>query len=61
MLTTAPQYTDQPNTLCPVTNRVVFVPRDTIAHEWKACEACGSAHRVLFIDGDKRKPTLRSI
>jgi len=60
-LTVKPQYTGQASALCPNTQRVVFVPRDTHDNEWKYCEACQSCHRVVFLGGDMHKPALRSL
>jgi len=60
-LTTKPQYSGQASALCPNTQRVVFVPDETVEREWRYCEACQSCHRVVFQGGDKCKPVLRSI
>lgn len=60
-LTTTPQYTGQPYVTCPTTQRVVFVPSDTVNNEWKMCEACGSTHRVSFVNGNKHDVRLKNL
>lgn len=60
-LTTTPQELGQQQAECPTKQQTVFIPFGTVNHEWKLCEACGSAHRVVYVNGDKNNVSLRSL